>query len=165
MKLFGLILVFVSAASVGFIKAESYKTRDAEISAFIELIYFIKREISAYLTPQHEIYEKFTCPVLEKNGFLPLVREYSWKGMEAPFLLAVKNCSDLTLDSQVYDILEGFGDSLGTLSNGDQCEQCQRAVYELEEIYKKKKEETLEKTRLCRSVGSMIGIGLVLLLW
>ncbi len=165
MKIFGLILVFASATAAGFIKAEAYKERDAEISAFIELIYFIKQEISAYLTPQHQIYEKFTCSVLEKNGFLTLLREYSHQGIEAPLMSALDNCGGLTLDTETRDIVAGFAEGFGSLSTADECQRCDRTVCALEEIYKKRREETLEKTRLCRSVGSMIGIGLVLLLW
>lgn len=164
MKILGLILVFVSSASVGYIRSNSYKERDSELHSFIELLYFIKNEISSYLTPQWEIYEKFENSVLEKNGFLSLLRAYSEKGRENPLFYALDGAS-LKLGKEEEEIIKAFARDFGTLSTADECDRCDRTIRKLEEIYKTKKEETLEKTRLCRSVGCMIGLGLVLLLW
>lgn len=164
MKVLGLILIFISSASVGFIKSNTYKERDLELLSLIELLYFIKHEISTYLTLQWEIYEKFDNSVLEKNGFLSILREYSRQGKEKPLLYAIE-ASQLKLDKEEEEIVKSFARDFGTLSTSDECNRCDRAIRKLEEIYKTKKEETLEKSRLCRSVGCMIGIGLALLMW
>lgn len=165
MRAVGLLFIFLSTTAAGFIKAASYKESEKEIGAFIEMLYFIKHEIASFLTPQSKIYEKFTNRVLEKNGFLPLLKDVSAKGKESPLFLSIEECTTLRCGEEAVGIIKEFAETLGTLSVTEQCLRCDRAVSELEEIYKKKKAETAEKTGLCRSVGCMVGLGLVLLLW
>lgn len=165
MRTLGLLLIFISASAVGFMKANSYKECEKEINSFIKMIYFIKHEISVYLTPQSEIYEKFSDTLLEKNGFLPLLRRHSENGTEAPLLCAVAESNLLKCGDETIGAIKDFAQTLGTLSVEEQCERCDMTISILNEIYKKKKDETSEKIGLCRSVGCIVGIGLVLLLW
>ena len=165
MKVIGLVLIFISTTAVGFIKANRYRDTEKEISAFIQLIYFIKHEITLYLTPQIEIYDKFSSLPLESNGFMEMVRAFSRCGAETPLLRAVTECDTLRCGSEVVDILRDFSQTFGMLSVEEQCERCDRTAERLCEIHKRKKEEASEKTRLYRSVGCMAGLGLVLMLW
>lgn len=165
MKTAGLILMFLSATAAGFIKANTYKESEKEIASFIEMLYFIKHEISFYLTPQNKIYEKLHSRILESNGFLACLRDFSTECRESPLLCAIETCDGLKCGDEVLRILKEFAVTFGTLSVEEQCRRCDRTISELEEIHKTKKSEAIEKTRLCRSVGCMIGLGLVLLLW
>ena len=165
MKAVGLIMIFLSAVSVGFIKGNGYKDTEREIGAFIDLLYFIRHEISSYLTPQGKIYEKLRNPILEERGFLDLLRRFSEEGAEQPLLSAVEECRALRCGDEAASVIKEFSETLGRLSVKEQCHRCDRAISALEDIHKRKKVEALEKTRLCRSVGCMIGLGLVLLLW
>ena len=166
MKLIGLVTVFTVCTCAGFIKANGYKRSENELRAFLELVYFIKREISSYLTPQHEIYRKFSNPVLEKNGFLHSLVRISDNGTQRP-LYHVLECrrSFLTVTDEAFNVLSDFSSELGTLSTYDECQRCDRTAIELEEILQRQKEETGQKATLCKSIGSLVGIGLVLLLW
>ena len=76
MKTIGLLLIFLSATSVGFIKASSYKETEKEINGFVKMIYFIKHEISFYLTPQNDIYIKFTDSVILFLNILIYISQY-----------------------------------------------------------------------------------------
>lgn len=165
MKLLGMLLIFLSSTAIGFYKAETYKERDREFGELISLVYFIKHEISAYLTPQYMIYEKYKGESLEKNGFLPRLREYSAQGIEFPLMRALNDCNTLKINEETRSTLNDFSQTLGTLGIDDECEQCNKTIRSLEEQYQKRKEETSGKTRLCKSVGGMIGMGIVLLLW
>ena len=165
MKIIGLIVIFFSCTAIGFIKSKEYKERDIELHEFINLLYFIKREISSYLTPQKEIFEKIHSPYFEKNGLLERIRESSSADNEAPFYKALCVYDFQTPDKEAQEILKVFARELGRLPAAEECEHCDRAIRELEKLYEKKKEETSQKIRLCQSIGSMIGIVVALLLW
>ena len=124
MKWLGLILIFFSTTSVGFIKANRYKDSEREINAFIRLIYFIKHEISLYLTPQSEIYTKFSSPPLEKNGFMTMLRELSAKGAQQPMLTAVTECDFLKCGEET----KGFGGYSGINGTPMICPHCMKFV-------------------------------------
>lgn len=165
MKIIGLLLIFLSSLGLGFSKAEEYREKDRQINAFIELLYFIRHEIFVYQTPQCKIYDKFQNKYFSEIGFLDILRKKAHDGVGTPLFYSVKELDPIKCDAEVEEVLLDFASGLGTLSVGEECERCDRAVGKLEEIYRKQKEETKEKTRLCRSVGGMVGAGLVLLLW
>ena len=163
MKIIGLLMIFLSSLGLGFSKAEEYRKKDRQINAFIELLYFIRHEIFVYHTPQCKIYEKFQNKYLSEIGFLDTLRKKARDGVRTPLFYSIKELAGC--DTEIEEVLLDFSLGLGTLSAEEECERCDRAVGKLEEIYRNQKEETKEKTRLCRSVGGMVGAGLVLLLW
>lgn len=163
MKLIGLLLVLVAPTLAGFFKAQSYMDSRDILHSFIMMLSFIKQEVGSYLTPQQEIYKKFYDRHLDKCSFLDVLKE---EKTDTPLSTALEKSKDkLMLKKEAYDLLYEFGNSFGTLSQGDECRRCEKLISQLEEIYKTQKEETSEKIRLCRTVGCMLGIGLALLLW
>ncbi len=163
MKTIGLMILFFVPTAAGFVKSQQYIESRNVLRGFILLISFIKREITSYLTPQQEIYEKFYDKSLEKATFLSSLRKNSG---DTPFAQAVTETKDkLFLSDEAFELLYEFGMSFGTLSEKEEVTRCEKLIGELEEIYKARKEETVEKTRLCRTVGCMTGIALVLLMW
>lgn len=164
MKEMGLLLVFISSTALGYVRAYLYKDKERELSAFLEFICFIRAEVSSYLTPQNKIYEKFNNATLEKNGFLSSLRHFLEQGSPCALSDALKY-SELKIDGETRELLLSFANDFGTRSSEEECQRCDRTIKLLEEKHTKIKEETAEKTRLYRSMGSMVGIGLVLLLW
>ena len=163
MKILGLILIFASSTAQGFIRASAHTDALKRLRGLIDLLYFIKREISSYLTPQGEIFEKFRNRDLEKCGFLEALR-----GADSlnPLYQALGSRGDtLLIKREAFDTLLSFSKELGCFSPEEECARCDRAIAELEDILKIQKEETAEKTRLCRTVGAMVGMGAVLMLW
>ncbi len=163
MKTAGLILVFFAPTLIGFMKAESYVEENNTLRSFISLISFIKREISSYLTPQREIYRKFYDKHLEKSGFLDEIKNSLSDTPLLSALLLTK--SRLNLRDESYELIYEFATLFGTLSEREEMDRCDKLMSELEEIYKRSKEENREKIRLCRTVGCMTGIGLLLVMW
>lgn len=163
MKTVGLILVFLIPSAVGFFKAEEYIEKRNILHAFISLIEFMKHEVSFYLTPQNEIYRKFYDKSLMKTGFIDALQNSLSSSPLYDALLLTKD--KLLLEKDAYDLISEFALNFGTLSQKEESKRCERLISELQEIYKNQKEETNEKIRLCRTVGCMTGIGLVLLMW
>lgn len=163
MKTVGLVLLFLVPLSIGFLKAEEYVEKRNVLHGFITLVYFIKHEVTFYLTPQNEIYRKFYDKALFKVGFLDILQN---SDSTTPLHDALTHTKEkLLLEKETYDLLYDFSLNFGTLSQKEESKRCDRLINELEEIYKNQKEETNEKIRLCRTVGCMTGIGLVLLMW
>ncbi len=163
MKTAGLILIFFAPSLIGFMKAESYVEENNILHSFITLISFIKREVSSYLTPQREIYCKFYDKHLDKCGFL---EELKNSFSDTPLLSALLLTKErLNLRDEPYELIYEFATLFGTLSEREEMERCDKLISELEEIYKRNKEENREKIRLCRTVGCMTGIGLLLVMW
>ena len=163
MKTVGLILVFFIPSAVGFLKAEEYQEKRNILHGIISLIRIMKHEVSFYLTPQNEIYRKFYDKALMKIGFIDALQNSL---TSTPLYDALTLTKDkLLFEKEYYDLLCEFALNFGTLGQKEESKRCERLISELEEIYKKQKEETNEKIRLCRTVGCMTGIGLVLLMW
>lgn len=163
MKIAGLIFILLAPSLIGFMKAEDYIEENNILRSFITLISFIKREISSYLTPQREIYTKFYDKHLYKCGFLDELKNST---SDTPLLSALSLTKErLNLRAEPYELIYEFASLFGTLSEKEEMDRCDKLVSELEEIYKKNKEENREKIRLCRTVGCMTGIGLLLIMW
>ena len=163
MKYVGLLFVLLAPSALGFMKAQEYIEKRNVLRGFISLIELIKREVSSYLTPQQEIYDKFYDKYLDKTSFIKALQK---SGSDTPFASALSEAkTKLPLKEDTFDLLYDFALHFGTLSEGEECKRCDKLINELEEIYKAQKEETSEKVRLCRMVGCMVGITLALLLW
>ncbi len=163
MKAVGLFLTFLIPLLTGFLKSQEYAEKRNILHGFILLLYFIKHEVTFYLTPQNEIYRKFYDKTLSKIGFLDILENsQSTTPLKEALTLSKEK---LLLEKDAYDLLYEFSSDFGTLSQKEENKRCERVISELEEIYKSQKEEINEKIRLCRTVGCMAGIGLVLLMW
>lgn len=163
MKVLGLIILFAVPSAFGFFKSQGYLNARDILHGFIGLINFIKREISSYLTPQQEIYNKFYDKTLDKIGFLSTLRETTGDTPLAQALMCTKD--KLLLKDETFELLLEFALTFGTLCEKEEVSKCEKLIQDLEEIYKEQKEETREKTRLCRTAWCMIGLALVLLMW
>ncbi len=164
MKLLGLIIIFISSGACGMIKACEIKEREKQFSGFVELLCFIEREVSLYLTPQREIYDKFTNPALEKIGFI----EHLQSGLYSENIIwsAICDCKDkITLPEEALEALKTFSEGFGKLSAAEETKNVKRILEALDEIYKKYKNDLEQKAVLYKTIGFVVGIGLVLLLW
>ena len=117
-----------------------------------------------YLTRQHDIFESFENSFLEKNGFLKALREREIVDEKSPFYYVFCEFEKgLSINGEARGIIREFAENFGRLSSKEQSERCNMAIAGLEEIYKKEKEDNRVRAKLCRSVGCMVGVALVLL--
>ncbi len=165
MKIIGIIIVFLSCCTAGYIRSvECVKTRD-EIYAFIKLVEHIKHEVSFYLTRQEDIFKKFESTVLEKIGFIQILKEEKIKDEKSLLFHALeKGENKLSLNSETKKTLFEFAKTLGHLPPKEQCINCDKTLLHLEEIYKKEKEEAHSRVKLNRCIGCLGGAFAVLIL-
>ena len=166
MKIVGMLMIMFSATATGFIRAEKYKTEEDEFKGFIELIKFIKHEISQNLTLQKDIYQKFENEALNKNGFIEILRYFSQNNYPSPLYIALKEySSELKVNVEAVAPIIEYSEKFGSFSIEEEVARANALIEDLEEIYKSNKDDISNKKRLCRTVGCMVGIGLLLLLW
>lgn len=164
MKLLGLIIILISSGACGMIKACEIKEREKQFLGFVELLNFIEREVSHYLTPQREIYDKFTNTALEKIGFIERLRSNEHR--ENIIWSAICDCIDkITIPDEALDLLKNFSEGFGKLPSDEEVKNIKRILEGLDEIYKKYKYDLEQKAVLYKTIGFVVGIGLVLLLW
>lgn len=165
MKILGLILIFAAPSTLGFLMSAKVKEELDQIGAFIDLIGYIKYEISLFLTKQDEIFEKFSNDTLEKCGFLEKLRSSPLDGEHSMLYRALCERDDtLLLDEETLKILKGFAENFGRLALDEQVEKCDTYIKILREIYNSKKADVISKVKLYRNVGLISGMGLVLTL-
>ena len=165
MKYFGLILIFVSCSGAGIIKSFEYTKSQNEIYAFILMLRFIKREVSFFLTRQKDIFLRFENKTLEKTGILKDLREKEIEDEKSPLYHVLRAYENkLSINEDAKDILFEFSESFGRMSVSEQLEKCSHTISELEEIYKKGKEQSAEAIKTCRMLGCIVGVAVVLLL-
>ena len=164
MKAIGMVFIFLTCTGAGIIKSFEYSNAENELYAFISFIRYIKREVTIYLTRQQEIFDRFENELLEKNGFLPLLRSKEITDEKSSLYHALKEFENrLCINKESQRVIFEFSESFGRMSGKEQEEKCNVTINYLEEIYRKEKENNASRVKLCRYVGCMVGVGAVLL--
>lgn len=154
----GALLVFCSCTAIGMYAAATYRKAADELEAFHGLIVHIGAQIDGFLMPLDEIFESYTDKVLEKNGFLPMLRR---EGIGA----AMESVKDrLYMGEAGVAELENYFSGLGR--HGAEEEARHSAYYEkrIAELAKTARDVLPAKSRLCRAFGVLSGIMLAVIL-
>ncbi len=158
LKFTGLLLIFCCFAMGGNALALAERERIARGDGLILLIRSIRQGAAYFRQPLGEIYADFSCPALEKNGFLALLRE---KGMAEAFF----SCkADFGYDDFTQNRLSEFVSTLGRLPLEEQLIACDQILLLLEEKAAEGKAGYPKKNKLYRTLGMALGIGAVILL-
>ena len=156
--LIGAALVFFSAAYVGMAAASLHCLRVKQLEAFCSLIAHIGAQIDGFLTPLDEIFRTYNDPLLVKLGFLGSVGD-------AGYMEAFEKCgSRIYLKSSETAVLRSFFDGLGHTSAASEVKHCLLFEKKLSEIAGKARSELAQKMKICRVLGIIIGIMLVVIL-
>ena len=165
MNSLGLIIIFVSVSSIGFLKAVQYTKAYKELYAFILFLKFIKTEICVYYTRQRDIFERFENKILEQNGFLTSLRQEEIVDEKSPIYHILKKYDKklLICDEAKNHLLE-FSSNFGQMSAEEQRVRLDTTISFLEEIYIKEKEEGTKLKKSYSSLGIVLAVAIVLIL-
>lgn len=158
MKLMGLILVCFCPVYIGMHFSSAAKKEYLELEGFIALVREIRYAVSFSMTKQADIFAAFTHPILEKNGFLPLLRSLPAGGGESLLTRALDASSPrLYLDAESKKILRNFALNLGKVSLEQQSADCDLCISRLEALATEKRTALPARQKLCRSLGLLVG--------
>lgn len=158
LKYAGLLLIFSFFALGGNAFAQREREKIQCEEGFLLLIRTIRQGVAYFRLPIGEIFRTFSCPALEKEGFLKALNE---KGLKNAFLFYADRFSydDFTA-SQILN----FSERLGKLPPEEQLAFCDRLIEVLERAVNVTKEGFPKKNKLYRTLGVSLGIGFVILL-
>lgn len=157
MRLFLIGILFSACLFGGFFLSAVYKRRTEQLEGLRDLINFTGAQIEGYLTPTYKIFAMFGNKALQKSGFLDSLREYGWRG-------ALDNChGKLLLSERELDELGVFFSQLGGCDTDSAVRHCDYYGKMFGDLATAARTDLPAKSKLCRSLGFVIGVMLTVL--
>lgn len=165
-KTVGAILIFISSILLGFRLGEKKKTGYLECVAFLGLMTYAKSQIEGFFTPTKLIWRGYTNEILEKNGFLPVLRGAE---SEEVYFDAFSRAFDRTKDrfsmpEAAKSVIVSFGGIIGKSDVDEQISKIDRLTGEMEEICKKAKDDSTRDAKMFLTLGFSVGAAVFIML-
>ncbi len=154
-KLLGSLLMLLSGGALAVGLARRERCRASVLSAWVELIFYIREQIDCYLTPVDEILASADPALLD-----------SCMCQATPHSLSeVLQCSAPYLDPDNARQIGAFVSELGGAFREEQVKRCDRYLAVLRESRERYAAELPRKTRLCTTLCICGAVGMLILLW
>lgn len=129
-----------------------------ECEGYLSLLLHIEKMIDSYLAPPSVIFAEFECEALEKNGFLPLVREGK-SPCEA--LGEIKSALPNDMHSELVGYFAGFGKGYRDSELSRTCKTCG----ELERMVENERAGLEKSVKVTRALlfGAAAGITILII--
>ncbi|MGI6261153.1 MAG: stage III sporulation protein AB [Acutalibacteraceae bacterium] len=166
MKAAGLILLFLTSATVGVLQCRRLDDRVAFWNAFLDFLNFTETSIRYAALPVPQLLERYN----RENGRLELAGFCSAqlsRGLLFPqaWEQAAKSAArHSSLPNGDLQLLQDFGAGLGTSDVEGQLSHCRLFAASASEIRQNAKEERQRKGRLSVLLGVLLGLGIDLVL-
>lgn len=169
MKLIGSFIIFLSLSLIGKISSNKLSKRARYINMMIEILEFVKNEISYNMTSMTELIEKINkniyfkkldiCQMIYKNLLDGKSVTDSWK-------ISTKNSeiSDFLKNDELDQIMR-IGDWLGNSNIDCQISKIDSTINILKQKLKKAEVDKDKYYKIYNNLGVLSGIGLVILIW
>ncbi len=157
-KYIGMVFIFVCTTLIGNGLAVAEKRKIEQSEALRAMIAHISREIECFKTPLDTIYFSYSNALLEKNGFLDMVRKKSLK-------CALEERGNVfCYKEDTYKSLLVFADFLGKSECSDQLSRCKYILSLIDEDLKKSREAYPKNRKMYSSLGVLAGVMIIILL-
>lgn len=165
MKNIGLFFLALVPIALGFFKAEELRRAEKTKKALIDFFQTSRTQIDLYRREQNILFFDYKNPLLEKLGFLPLLREE----VEKKPCLALKRALDASmnhffLNEAEISALTEFSENFGMQSHTSQLTDFDKLIFVLNEEYEKFRKDLYGKIKLNRTIGITAGLGIYILL-
>ncbi len=157
-KYIGMIFIFVCTTLIGNGLAVSEKRKIERGEALRGLIAKISREIECFKAPLDTIYNSYSSTLLDKLGFLEVVRKKSLRDALA------ESGNIFCYKEDTYNALVGFADFLGKSECSDQLSRCKYILSLIDEDLKKSREAYPKNRKMYSSLGVLAGVMIIILL-
>ena len=157
-RLLGALMIFVSCAAIGFSASSMYSKRVRQLEAFAQLISYIGAQIDGFLMPLERIYASFENRTLEECSFLTALRE---EGGVAAMQICRRS---LNLTQNEREELLRFFEGLGKHSAYEETRHCTYFEKRIKELAEAARGEYPSKSKVCRTLGVLLGLMLALVL-
>ena len=164
-----LILIITGCTSIGFLLSKAYIDRVKELKSISKLINLLKNKIKFTYMPLSEAFKQIA--ILSDNRKISKIFISTSEKLEnKTFNLAWKEAIDeekvfLNLKKDDINLINTFGAMLGKTDMEGQINEIESFNLLLESRIKKAEEESLKNGKMYKSLGTIIGLAIVIILF
>lgn len=164
LKIILLFLVFGICTMLGILKAKSYDSRVEELRKIKNALEMLKSKIEFTYEPIKDIFAEVTKVIYanQENIFQNTLQEIEQKGMTQSWSMAVEKETRLTKEDQAT--LKMFGKLLGKTDKDGQINEINVMSKLVDTQMEKAEQEKQKNYKLFKTLGSVVGIGICIIL-
>lgn len=165
MRFFGLALIAAVPVLYGFFQGEKIRRNSKTIGELILFFRHLQFEIQVFARDQKEIYDSFQSDHLVKIGFLPQLMEEVGKDPCGALYRTVRSGKENgQMPEEIIGEVEAYSRDFGMRSRETELEQCGKLILWLERKELGNRDFAKNKIRLCRALGTTVGMGILIIL-
>ena len=162
MKLFGMILLLLSAAELGCLAAGSLRRRTEQLRILRQLVITMMAELKCTLPLIPDMLRTLAAePSFRSIGFL---QDAAAHAEDFPACWAQAAARDTALTPEARKVVETIGETLGSTALDGQLAVLELCAERLQTLYTEQKERADQRGRLYQSMGILSGIFFVIVL-
>lgn len=168
-KIFGAVFVLAVSFYIGMMLAANERRRVAELEAFYHLMERIRDSIASLAQPISEICLQYTDETLEKNGFLPRLRDLYQNGMKTEnilyrAILEQDAAHSFQMTAEDVSVLTNYAVSCGQEDSTGEVRRCTYYLSLLEKRLNDAKTALSANTKISRALPLSLGGLLIIML-
>lgn len=159
-----LILIFIITSKIGFIKAKSLKNRVDELNKIESSFNLFKTKIEFTNDIIEEIFKQISVVIYnnKSNLFLETINKPNKRNLLENWNISLEDNNYLKEDDK--EILRIFGKNLGKLDKKGQVSQLKETINLIKKQTQYAEKEVLKNEKMYKSLGSIIGAVIVIIL-
>jgi len=170
LKIIGCLIVFLGSALVGVFLASSKYERVKELRSFIQALNMLETEIRFALCTLPDAFIKISALIEEKTSKVFSSAALKMQGTRMNAFLAWNNSleeqrAQFSINSEDFSILKSLGGSLGEADVENQIKSIRLVVESLKNQEIRAEEERAKSGKLLKSMGVLVGLTLVIILY
>ena len=164
LKLVILFIVFAICTSIGIIKAKTYDSRSVELKKIKNSLEVLRTKIEFTYEPLKDIFLEISEIVYsdEKNIFYDTTEFMKKYNVDESWKMAVSSNSNLIKEDK--ETLKMFSKLLGKTDKSGQINEINVTTKLLDTLIEKAEIEKSKNYKLFKTIGSLVGIGLCIIL-
>ena len=169
LRYFFLFGIVAGSTSIGFIISKGYYERLDELNAFNTLINILQNTIKFTKLPLKDIFEQIgniTIKTRVKNIFINCSQKIKDTTLENAWKQAIDEEMDyLNMKNEDFDVIETLGNTLGKTDIDGQMNELNQFKERLNIQIKQAEEEKRKNSKMFKSLGTIAGLVLVIILF
>lgn len=164
LKILILMIILVICTSIGILKAKSYDNRVIELKKIKSALEVLKSKIEFTYEPIKDIFEEISKIVYsdEENIFGETLKSMNKVGVTESWNMAVEN--EINLIEEDKTTIKMFGKLLGKTDKAGQINEINVTSKLVDGLIEKAEQEKNKNYKLFKTLGSVVGIGICIIL-
>ena len=162
-----LILILIGSSGIGMLISKKYKNRVIELKQFKETINILETKIKFTYEPLAEIFNQISNMI--EGNLVSIFKETSIKMKENSVKQAWNESIELyknilSLNKEDIEIVKGLGKMIGQTDVDGQVSELEMVSNFIDTQIKKAEEECKKNEKLYRTLGTVVGLAIVIIL-